>query len=75
MGITDSDVSSKSVSCSEQGGWRPSCIKIGYSEPTRAENREGSPRRPELSGDVMTTRVFDSGDVMLDSDWLTTRVT
>ena len=37
------------------GGWggRPSCIKIGYSEPTRAESREGSSRRRELSGDVM----------------------
>ena len=41
------------------GGFRFLCIKIGYSEP----RRDLDPSR-ELSGDVM-----------LDSDWLTTRVT
>ena len=39
------------------GVGRPSSIKIGYSESTRAESQEGSSRRRELSGDVMTTRV------------------
>ena len=33
-----------------RGGGGPSCIKIGYSEPTLAESREGSSRRRELSG-------------------------
>ena len=31
------------------GGGRPSCIKISYSEPTRAESREGSPALAEGS--------------------------
>ena len=69
--------SSKSVSWGGRGGGRHSCINIGYSEPTRAESREGSPRRRELSGDVMTTRVLlaaDSGDVLLDSGALGCRV-
>ena len=44
------NVSSKSVSWSEQGGGvKTLCIKIGYSEPTRAESREGSSPRAESS--------------------------
>ena len=46
------------------GGWRSLCIKIGYSEPTRAESREGTSTLAESS------RVF-FGDEILDSDWLT----
>ena len=42
----------------------PPCIKIGNSEPTRAESREGS---STLAGSVW---VF-FGTVILDSDWLT----
>ena len=44
---------------------------IASREPKRVPN----PSR-ELSGDVMTTRVpisDDSGDVILDSDWLPSR--
>ena len=37
-------------------GWKSPCIKISYSEPTGADSREGTSRRRELSGDVMTTR-------------------
>ena len=44
---------------------KSSCIKIGYSEPTRAESREGTSTLAESS------RVF-LGDVILDSDWLPT---
>ena len=50
------------------GGGRPYCIKIGYSEHTRAQSGEGSSTLAESS------RVF-FGTVILDSDWLTTRVT
>ena len=31
------------------GGLKTTCIKIGYSEPTRAESREGSSIPPESS--------------------------
>ena len=31
------------------GGWRSVCIKIGYSEPSRAESREGTSTRAESS--------------------------
>ena len=45
--------SSKSVSWGGGGGvWKTLYIKIGYSEPTRSESREGSSRRRELSEDV-----------------------
>ena len=55
-----------------KGGWRALYIKEGYSERTRAENRE--PRRDlqpsrELSDDVILDS-DDSGDVIIDSDWL-----
>ena len=72
------NTSSKSVSWSEQGV-KTLCIKIGYSEPTRAESREGSPPRAESSRvtywrlGLRNTRFWladDSGDVILDSDWL-----
>ena len=54
--------------CVDQvGGQRCACIKVGYSEPTRTESREGTSRRRELSGDVIL--VID--DSVLDSDWLT----
>ena len=46
------------------GGGRPSYNKIGYSEPTGAQSREGSSTLAESS------RVF-FGTVILDSDWLT----
>ena len=49
------------------GGWKTLCIKIGYSEPRGAERREVSSTLAENS------RVF-LGDVILDFDWLTTRV-
>ena len=42
------DYSSKNVSWSGRGVKTP-CIKIGYSEPTRAESREGSSPRAESS--------------------------
>ena len=42
------DVSSRRVSRSD-GGWRSLCIKIGYSELTRAESREGTSTRAESS--------------------------
>ena len=58
--------SSKSVSWREQGGGRPSFIKIGYSEPTRAESREGS----SGAESSRAWRNDDSGDVILGSDWL-----
>ena len=41
--------SSRRVSWSIGGGWRSLCIKIGYSEPTRAESREGTSTRAESS--------------------------
>ena len=31
------------------GGWKTLCIKIGYSEPTRAESREGCSTLAESS--------------------------
>ena len=49
------------------GGGRPTCFKIGYSEPTRAESREGSSIPHDSVG-------FDFFRIVLDSDWLTTRV-
>ena len=62
------------------GVWIPSCIKIGFCQPTRAESREGSSLQAESSR-VTKWRLGwrnarfwladDSGDVMLDSDWLT----
>ena len=42
-------VSSKTVSWDGRGGGGPSCIKIGYSEPTRAESREGTSNGAESS--------------------------
>ena len=43
------------------GAWRSLCIEISNSEPSRAESREGtSTQSRELSGDIR-----------LDSDWLT----
>ena len=53
------------------GGWRSLCIKIGYSEPTRAD--KGPPPEPRALG-WRNTRFWladDSGDVILDFDWLT----
>ena len=41
--------SSRVVSRAEGGGGRSLCIKIGYSEPTRAESREGTSTRAESS--------------------------
>ena len=49
------------------GGWKTPCFKIGYSEPTRAESREGSSTPHDSVG-------FDFFRIVLDSDWLTTRV-
>ena len=46
----------------------PQCIRIGYSEPTRAQSLEGSSSLAESS------RVF-FGTVIIDSDWLMTQVT
>ena len=46
------------------------CIKIGFSEPNRAE--KGPPPEPRALG-WRNTRFWladDSGDVMLDFDWL-----
>ena len=84
----------------QAGGWRSLCFKIGYSEPTRAESREGTSTvadssrvtlytiligwwfgwrntRIWLAAEWLNTRFWladDSGDVLLDSDWLTTRI-
>ena len=33
----------------QTGGWRSLCIKIGYSEPTRAESRERTSTQAESS--------------------------
>ena len=63
--------SSRVVSRSGGGGGGPTCFNIGYSEPTRAESREGSSTPWGSSVGVypwLPTRV------MLKSDWLTTRV-
>ena len=46
------------------GGWKTLCIKIGYSESTRAESREKYSTLLEFSGVFL-------GEVILDSDWLT----
>ena len=43
------DSSSRVVSRPGGGGWKTLCIKIGYSEPTRAESREGSSTLAESS--------------------------
>ena len=63
-------ISSKSGSWGGGGGGWSLYIKIGYREPTLAESREGTSRRWELSGDLMLDS-YDSGDVILGSDWLT----
>ena len=60
-------VSSRVVSRSGGGGGGPTCFNIGYSEPTRAESREGSSTPWGSSVGVypwLPTRV------MLNSDWL-----
>ena len=57
------------VQADQMGGeLRSLCIKIGCSEPTRAESQKVIHPSRELSGDV----IHDSVDVMLESDWLTT---
>ena len=54
------------------GGWRSLCIKIGYSEPSGAESRDGTSTRAESSRVTYCSirLADDSGDVILDSDWL-----
>ena len=44
-------ISSRRVSCSGGGGggWKTLCFKIGYSDPRRAESREGSSSLAESS--------------------------
>ena len=50
-------------------GWKTLCFEIGYSEPRRAESRQGT------STLAKSSRVLDSdwlGDEILEVDWLAT---
>ena len=46
---SDNNYYSSRVVSRADGGWRSLCIKKGYSEPTRAESREGTSTRAESS--------------------------
>ena len=56
-------MSSKSVSWGSRGAEDPPFIKVGSSEPTRAQSREGSSSLAESSRMFFVT-------VLIDSDWL-----